>query len=201
MCIFLVIFIIIIIIKYTTITYYHNDDHFHRYHNHCYLVRSNVIFDVRRKGEGDYKWYLLGPSNGVTAIIAPTQHYITPRDRGRITISWLVLGLCITMCNIYFQILSFENFRAFLSSQAGRITQYLKCFFFSSCIGWETQSEMLKWMMSDDTDSRRWQNTAVRECICWASDGGGEAKTGKGTQHSGHNKQVGLAARCRLPAN
>ena len=73
--------------KDTTTTYYHNDDHFHRYHNHCYLVRSNVIFDVRRKGEGDYKWYLLGPSNGVTAIIAPTQHYITPRDRGRITIS------------------------------------------------------------------------------------------------------------------
>ena len=131
----------------------------------------------------------------------PTQHYITPRDRGRITISWLVLGLCITMCNIYFKILSFEIFRSFLSSQAGRITQYLKCFFFSSCIGWETQSEMLKWMMSDDTDSRRWQNTAVRECICWASDGGGEAKTGKGTQHSGHNKQVGLGTRCRLPAN
>ena len=83
---FLVIFITIILID-TTITYYHNDDHFHRYHNHFYLVRSNVIFDVRRKGEGDYKWYLLGPSNGVTAIIAPTQHYITPRDRGRITIS------------------------------------------------------------------------------------------------------------------
>ena len=117
---FLVIFITIILID-TTITYYHNDDHFHRYHNHFYLVRSNVIFDVRRKGEGDYKWYLLGPSNGVTAIIAPTQHYIIPRDRGRITISWLVLGLCITMCNFYFKILSFEIFRAFLSSQAGRI--------------------------------------------------------------------------------
>ena len=104
---------------------------------------------------------------------------------------------CVLQCVIF--ILRYLVLKSLELFWAVKLGEYF--FFFSSCIGWETQSEMLKWMMSDDTDSRRWQNIAVRECICWASDGGGEARTGKGTQHSGHNKQVGLGARCRLPAN